>query len=119
MKSDNSKSTILIISMGFLVIYMGLHLQWAIYVSLTVGVIGILSTFLSKKIEWLWMKFSNLLGYIMPNILLSIVFFIFLFPIALLSKLFSKDPLLLSDKYKTYFVDIKKEVDKKSLENIW
>jgi len=119
MKTDTSKSTILIISMGFLALYLLFSWQWAVIVSLIVGVVGIISSFLSKKIEWGWMKLAQFMGYIIPNILLSIVFFLFLFPISLFSKLFSKDPLMLSEKYKTYFIDINKEIDKKSFEKIW
>ena len=119
MKTNTSKSTILIISMGFLVIYLVFAWQWAIIVSLIIGIVGITSSFLSKKIEWGWMKLANLLGYIVPNILLSIVFFLFLWPIALISKLFNKDPLMLSQKYKTYFITINKEIEKKDFEKIW
>jgi hypothetical protein len=119
MKTDTSKSTILVISMGFLIIYVVFSWHWAVLVSLVIGVIGILSSYLSKKIEWVWMKISQLLGYIIPNILLTIMFFLFLYPISLLSKLFSKDPLMLSNKHKTYFIDINKEIDKKSFEKTW
>ena len=119
MKTDTSKSTILIISIGFLALYLVFSWQWTVIVSLIVGVLGIISSFLSKKIEWGWMKLSQLLGYIIPNILLSIVFFLFLFPISLLSKLFSKDPLMLSKTYKTYYVDINRKIDKKSFEKTW
>ena len=119
MKTDTSKSTILVISMGFLILYLVFAWQWAVLVSLIVGVVGVLSSYLSKKIEWVWMKIAQLLGYIIPNILLTLMFFLFLYPIALLSKLFSKDPLMLSNKYETYFIDINKEVDKKSFEKTW
>lgn len=119
MKTDTSKSTILVISMGFLILYLLFSWQWAVIVSVIVGVVGILSSFFSKKIEWGWMKLAKLMGYIIPNILLSIVFFLFLFPISLLSKLFSNDPLMLSKKYETHFIDINKETDKISFEKIW
>ena len=119
MKTDTSKSTILIISMGFLMLYLVFTWQWAVIVSLIVGAVGIISSYLSKKIEWGWMKLAKIMGYIIPNILLSIVFFLFLFPISLLSKLFRKDTLMLSEKYKTYFIDINKEMDKQSFEKIW
>jgi hypothetical protein len=105
--------------MGFLTIYLVFAWQWAVIISLIVGVVGILSSFLSKKIEFVWMKLARLLGYIIPNILLSIVFFLFLFPMSLLSRLFRKDPLMLSREYRTYFIDVKGEVDKKSLEKMW
>ena len=119
MKSDTSKSTILVISMGFLVLHLIFFWQWAVIVALLVGIVGIVSTFLSKKIEWGWMKLSKFMGYIISNILLSIVFFLILFPISLLSKLFTKDPLMRSKEYSSYFIDINKEMDKESFGKIW
>ena len=119
-KADTSKSTILIICMGFLVIYLALHVKWALYVSLGVGVLSIASTFISQKIEWGWNKLSKILGYIVPNILLSVIFFLFLFPIAVISRLFAKkDPLMLSGKYDSYFIDMNTQMDKKAFEKTW
>jgi hypothetical protein len=119
MKTDKSKSTILIISMGFLFLYLVFSWKWAVIVSFAVGIVGIASPFLSRKIEWAWMKLANLMGYVVPNILLTLAFFLFLYPLSLLSKLFSNDPLMLSDKYKTFFIDIDKEITKESFEKIW
>jgi hypothetical protein len=119
-KPDTSKATILIICMGFLVIFLALHVKWALYVSLGVGVLASASTFISQKIEWGWNKLSKILGFIVPNILLSAIFFLFLFPIALISRLFAKkDPLMLSNKYPSYFIDINTQMDKKSFEKTW
>ena len=119
MKKDNSKSTMLVISMGFLVLHLVYSWQWAVIVSLVVGIVGVVSPLLSRKIEWAWMKLAQVLGYIVPNILLSVVFFLFLFPISLLSRLFTKDPLMLSKNNETYFIDINKEMDKKDIEKTW
>jgi hypothetical protein len=119
MEKDTSKSTILVITIGFLALHLAFSWYWAAIVSLIVGIIGIVSSYLSAKIHWAWMKLSKLLSYIIPNILLSIVFFLFLFPISLLSKLFNKDQLMLSNKYDSYFIDVNKEMDKKSFEKMW
>lgn len=110
----------LTIAMGFLVVYLVFHLQWAVYVSLGAGIIGIASEYLSDKIDWAWMKLAQLLGYIVPNILLSAVFFLFLFPIALIARIFGKkDPLMLSPKYHTTFVEVNSTMDKQSFEKTW
>lgn len=119
MKTDTSKATILVISMGFLILYVVFLWQWALIVSLIVGITGILSTYLSRKIEWFWIKLARLLGYIFPNILLTIVFFLFLFPISLLSKFFKKDPLMLSSKYETFFLNVPERLDKESFKKTW
>lgn len=119
MKHDNSKATILVISTGFLLLYIIFSWKWTLYTSLGIGIISIASPYISQKVEWLWFKLSKILGYIIPNILLSIVFYLFLFPISLLARLFIKDPLMLSPKYKSYFTEIEKEADKESFEKIW
>ena len=119
MKKDTTKSTILVISMGFLVLHLAFSWHWAVIVSVTVGITGIVSSYLSGKIEWVWIKLSQLLSCVIPNILLSIVFYLFLFPISLLSKLFTKDPLMLSNKYDSYFIDVNKEMNKKSFKKTW
>lgn len=119
MKKDTSKSTMLIISMGFLAIYLIKDWRWAVIVSLSAGIIGIVSPFLSRKIEWAWMKLGKLLGYIVPNILMSLVFYLVLLPVSLLSKIFRKDPLMLSKDHETYFVDVEKKTDRADFEKIW
>ena len=108
MKKDTTKSTMLIISIGFLIIYLIFSWQWAVITSLIVGIVGIISGPLSRIIEKGWMELARILSSIIPSILLGIVFYLFLFPISLISKLFTKDPLMLSNKYKTYFVTINK-----------
>ncbi len=119
MKSDTSKSSILIISMGFLILFLIFSWKWAIFVSLIVGIVGIISNTLSRMIEWGWMKLARLLSYIIPSILLGIVFYLVLFPLSLISKLFIRDPLMLLNKHNTYFIDTKKEFNKKSFEKTW
>jgi len=119
MKKDTASSTMLVISTGFLVLHLVLSWTWAVYVSLAIGIIGIVSSYLSSKIEWVWAKLSKLLGYIVPNILLGIVYYLFLFPISIVSRIFTKDPLMLSNKYDSYFVDVKNKVTRSSFEKTW
>ena len=119
MKVDTSRTTILVISMGFLVFHLIFGWKWALYVALGVGILGIASPWLSQQIEWAWMKLAKVLGYIVPNILLSIVFFIFLFPMAVIQRLFRKDPLMLSPKHNTYFIEVNKQMEKPEFEKIW
>jgi hypothetical protein len=118
-KTDPVK-TVLTISVGFIVVYLLSKWRWALSVSLIVGLIGIFSPYLSRKVEFLWMKLTWLLSLILPNILLGIIFYLFLFPISLLSKLFrKKDILLLKNNYSTTFKETNKTFDKVSFEKPW
>lgn len=117
---SNPTKTVLTITVGFLIIYIIGHQQWALYLSIIMGLMGISSTYLSEKIEWLWMKIGWLLGLIMPKILLSVIFYFILFPLATLTNLLKKDdPLLLKNKHNSTFKEVQKEFDPASFENPW
>ncbi len=119
-KKTNITKTILTISVGFVLVYLATKWNWAILVSFVVGLIGIVSTYLSQKIEFLWDKLTWLLSLVVPNILLSAVFYLFLFPVSILSKLFGKkDPLRLRNKGSSVFVKVDKDFDKTSFEKPW
>ncbi len=118
-KSDPVK-TCLTISVGFLVAYLITKAHWALLVALVIGLIGVLSGFLAKKVDWLWMKLTWILSLIVPNILLGAVFYLFLFPIALLARVFGKkDPLLLNNSKASTYTSENKVFDKASFENPW
>jgi len=96
--------------------------QWkpALFIAMGVGLAGIISTYLAIKIDFLWMKLAWLLSLIVPNILLSIVFYLLLTPIALLSRLFKKiDDLSLKNTSSTLFKDTNKHFDENSFKNPW
>lgn len=116
----NPVKTVLIISVGFTVIYFVTKAKWAISVSLIIGLAGVTSDYISQKIDFLWMKLSWLLSKIVPNILLSAIFYFFLFPISILSRLLGKkDPLHLKDTGESVFVTAEKKFDKASFEKSW
>ena len=119
MTKDTSRSTILIISMGFLILYLIFSWHWAVIISLVVGILGIISGKLSRIIEKVWFSISRLLSYFIPSILLGIVFYLILFPLSILSKIFTKDPLMISNKYRTYFVDIHKGLEDGYFKKMW
>lgn len=119
-KQTSPIQTMLTISVGFSVIYLVTKQTWAIWVSVIIGVIGMFSPYLSAQIDFLWAKLTWVLSLIVPKILLSTVFYLFLFPIATLSKWFgNKDNLYLKNPPKSTFKDINKTFDKNSFEKPW
>jgi len=113
-------ATVLTIVVGFIFIHLVFAWKWALQIAFFVGLAGVFSDFLAKKIDFLWMKLAWVLSKIMPNILLSIVFYLFLFPIALLSRIFGdKNPLNLKNDKQSLFIDRNLTYDKKSMEKMW
>jgi hypothetical protein len=118
-KTDPIK-TVLTITVGFLVIYFFTEYRWLLYTSLIVGVLGLISTRLAEAVDYLWMKLSYLLSLIVPNILLTIIFYVFLFPISMLSKLFSKkDPMDLKNSKQSLFRSVEKAFIPESFDDPW
>lgn len=119
LKSDPAK-TMLTITTGFLVMFVVLKYPWMLKVAVICGLIGVLSTWLSTKIEWAWMKLIDVLGYIMPNVILTLVFYIFLFPFAILARAFgNSDALKLKNKAPSVYRDSNKHFDANSFERPW
>jgi hypothetical protein len=118
-KSD-PKTTLLVITVGMVVVYVITRMNWALIAALAVGIGGLMSGFLAEKIDWLWMKLTHVLSLIVPNILLSAVFYVFLTPIAILSRIFGKsNPLDLKNTAPSLFKDHSGKMDKASFEKPW
>ena len=118
-KSEPVK-TCLTIAIGFVVVFLVTKGLWALYIALAVGLIGMFSNYLSQKIDYLWMKLTWILSLIVPKILLGVIFYLFLFPISVLSKLFGKrDPLLLKNADNSTFIDRNKTYSKLDFEKPW
>ena len=114
---SNSYKTVLTIVIGFGIVFLITQNKYFLYVTLGIGILGLISSFLAKQIENLWGLLTKLLSYIVPNILLTIIFYLFLFPIALLSRLFSKkDHLKLKKSGESTFVIDERSFEKASFE---
>lgn len=117
---NNPVNTVLTISVGFGIIYLVSDFRWTLYLSLIVGVLGITSTKITKGIDFLWMKLAKVLSYIIPNILLTIIFYLFLFPMSVLAKIFgNKDALQLKEKSDTLWIHTDTQCDKNTFEKMW
>lgn len=105
MKKNKDLETILSITLGFLGLYLVFRkvdvykkIDILLLIAFLIGVAGLFSSYLREKIAQVWMKIGHVLGTINGSILLSIVFFIILFPIALLARAFGKSSFLLKPK---------------------
>ncbi len=110
--------TILVLVVALMILFLVYKNLNFLYAALVLGGIGIFIPWLSQKLHWLWMKFAEGIGYVMNRVILSVVFFIFLVPIAFLSRLFRKTPVTIK-KSGSYFTDRNLTYTKKSLEDPW
>ena len=90
------------------------------YLIITLSFLSILSKKIAYLVHLSWFKLAKLLSFILPNLILSFIYFIILFPLAFLSKFFSSnDPLYLKKDYSSTFIDKKKLFPKTSFKKMW
>lgn len=125
MQNQDRYKTILVIVIGFTAIGWFIRSRWGVetYLDKIAFTLGVLSIFIppaARAIEWVWLKFAFGLGWVNSRILLSIIYFVFLMPIAFLSRLFTKDPLMLkAKKLPSLYNHRNHHYKKEDLENIW
>ncbi len=119
MMREKNLETVLTISTGLLVFYLIYKVEELIIISVVLGIIGIFFNFMGSKISWLWYKIAEVLGFIVSRILLTVVFYLLLFPIARLSRLFTKDPLCLSKNRDTLYTVRNANFSKGDFEKTW
>jgi len=120
MKQQNNKEIVLTIVVGLLVLYFIFKIQGLLTAALVVGVLSVFSGFVAEKITWVWLKFAEILGRINSTVLLSLIFFVFLTPLAFLMRIFKKtDSLKLKNTDKTVYDERNHTYTAKDLENTW
>jgi len=119
LKMNNYKSTLTIV-IGFILLSNYFNSKPILILSIAIGIIAILSEKANEKIIWAWNKLTEILGKIMPNVLLTAVYYLFLTPIALINRINSKKNMLqLKNNSSSVYIHQKKEFSNESLEKIW
>ena len=79
---------------------------WSLVISIIFLILGLLNSKLLNPLNKIWFKFGLLLGKIISPIVMGIIFFFVVTPIAILMKLLRKDLINLKfNKNKTYWID--------------
>jgi len=117
---NSSYSTVLTLVLACIFIFIFSKNNYWLYAGIAIGVPSVFSSFFATKIDYIWMKLSFVLSKIVPNIILTFVYFIFLVPIAFLSRIFAKkDVLMLKNKSNSLFVNVDENYDKTYFEKPW
>jgi hypothetical protein len=112
--------TVLTITIGFVIIFIFTEWKWFLYVSAGIGLAGVFSSWLSGRIHFAWIKLGLVISKIVNLVILGAFFYLFLYPISLLSKLFgSRDHLMLKNRHQSTFTESNKKFDKSGFERTW
>ena len=120
MNNIEKLKALLVIVTGLSILYLIFDAKPFIYVAVGIGTASLLIPGIGTLIVKIWFKISEILGWFTSKVLLSVVFFLFLLPVSILWRLFSKNPLNLKSRNKnTIFSDRNHQYTKSDLENIW
>ncbi len=115
-----SHSTILAIVFGFMIINYFLKSSIIDVVIIIVSGLSLLFEKFSIIIEKTWFKINWIVSLIVPNIILSLVFYLFLTPISILSKLFKyKNDYKTKNTSDSNFIISNRNYKKNSFEKPW
>ncbi|MEQ8191475.1 MAG: SxtJ family membrane protein [Candidatus Eremiobacterota bacterium] len=121
MKDIDVVKTLNIISLACLVIYFIFNSRWLIFISLFLMFLNITGGRIPYFIAKGWMKFSSFIGNVNSRIILSVIFYLVLTPVAVLYRIFNRDAVnyfkVRNDS--TYYKDVDTVFKKENFEKIW
>jgi len=119
-KTDpETPKTQLVIVVGLLVIAAIFDDEYIAYVSLIIGLICLIIPPAGNGIVWGWYKLAEIMSRIVNPLVLGLLYFLFVSPIALMFRLFGNDPLMLKKPRGSVFDYHEKRYKKEDLENPW
>lgn len=126
MKREKVLETILVLVLALGIIYYFIRnsspqiAPWLLLAAAILGFIGLFIPSLARLVHSGWMKLAEGLGFVMSKVLLTIIFAVFVIPLAFLSKLFKKNSTVkLKKGGESYFVERNFTYTKESMENVW
>ena len=119
MQKTKILETSLVLTTGFLILYIISSKAIFLYLALVFGIIGIFVKPLAKIIAIAWFKLADILSYIVSKVILGALFFLILLPISMIYKIFNKDKLQIKRTKKTNWVERNQTYSLVDLENIW
>lgn len=119
-ETENLK-TILTLSLFFLILFLLFKINWAIYICAALLFLGIFDNPLAKTVSSLWLSFSEVMGKISTFIILFLIFYLFITPLAFLWRIFNKKDAshFLKDNSDSLFTVVKKTFSKDYFEKTW
>jgi apolipoprotein N-acyltransferase len=119
-RKEKPIETMLVLSMGCLLVNVLFHWKPALYLCFGFGLTGIFSGWLSRQIDRVWMWVARVLGWLSNGLLLSVVYLLVLLPVALIRRMRNKDRLTYFDKAaRSNFIARDHLFTKEDLEKMW
>jgi hypothetical protein len=111
--------TILVLVLALLVWYCLGHKRYVLIAAIVLAGVGAFIPTLAEKIHVLWMKLGEAMGFISSKIILTLIFFVFLVPIAWIAARFRKPVMKMKRNEGSYFKIRNFTYTVKSMDDMW
>ncbi|MBI5326766.1 MAG: hypothetical protein HZB80_00480 [Deltaproteobacteria bacterium] len=113
--------TIIVLSLAGIVLFLIFKAKIFVLLSLIFLLVSLLSRRLTSVISGLWLSFSHHLGAFNSKIILMLIFYLFLTPIAFVFRIFNKNPLLIKrvNSIESYYIVRNYMPNRKDFEKVW
>jgi len=118
-EDPETPKTQLIIVTGLLVLAAIFDSEMIAYTALLVGLVSLIVPMAGNRIVWGWYKLAQILGYVNARILLSLIYYLLVTPIAFFFRLSGNDPLILKRPERSAYLFRDYKFKKKDLVNPW
>jgi hypothetical protein len=120
MKRQTNLETCLVIVTGLLIIFLFKDWRPVLVAAIIIGLVGVFLNKQASWITWLWNKIGDFIGKVVPKVLLAVVFYVFLIPLSVLSRIFRKDRLGLKKRSRdSMWIDREYPFSKEDLLKPW
>jgi len=118
---EKDLETLIVLGVAFLVLFFVFRVLLLAALAAGLLVVGLASRRLSSVIAAAWPRFAKLIGDFNSRVLLSIIFYVFLTPLAVLFRIFSKNALLMdkNENSESYYQNRNHDFAKRDFEKMW
>jgi len=117
-KSSTNKDAIPAITLLFLLLFLAFQNQFFIYLAIAFILISFLWKGFSEAANFIWQKLGEAVGKVTGTVILTLIFFVVVFPMSLGMKLLGKDPMKLKQpRGNSNFDLLERKIIKADLQN--
>lgn len=119
MKREKALETIVVLALASLIASLWLDVSWLIYLSVGLLTISLIFRRLTTVIGKGWLSFSHYLGIVMNYVIMFIIFYFFLVPLAFFQRLAGGNQILKKKKGDSHFHQRNHLYSTKDIERPW
>lgn len=119
MSREKSLETIIVLVLASLIIYLLSDVSWLVYVAVCLLIFSLVSRKITTFIAKGWLFFAHYFGMVMNYLILIIIYYVILFPLAMLQRLLGKNQILKQNTTDSYFKKREHLFSQKDIDHLW